>query len=585
MKFIYIFVLLIFSISSYSITINVSGVVEDLNNSPIQNHRVVIEVIDTTTFYSSIDSVLTNATGNYSYTISNAGISQTAKIIITTHDCVGALHTLNAFPGGGSNYNFQICAGGNPSQCIAQFTFFEDTIISGTFHFINQSTNNTVNIWKVNGNIISQQVDFTYTFNTNPSSNTVCLEIINYNQTCNDSKCTTVIVNYCNTSFTSVVSGLNVEFVANSSPSADYYVWDFDDGSSQTITNDTIQHLYTTGADYNVKLTAYNIYAQDTCSAIDSSIVSLYPVGQLIGYVFTGNTYLDVANVVLYKKNIADGKLLVVETTSLETDTNTMAQFYQFNNKEYGEYYIKCIISENSAVYTQYIDTWASQDANMQIVSWQGAEMQSLNSDQQVANINLKKAEVIFTGGEGVIEGSIDNTVGVNTSNQIVFLLNHERKIVKTIHPQQSGNFVFDSLISGIYYLRPELTNYYSLDYMVELNSNNSVVDDVQIAIDDNHYYTSVNNISNSMDITVYPNPVSDELFIHIPTDYHYDNVVKIDIYNSIGEHIYSQMMEFKANSILNIPFFNKKNGMYIVKASGTYGVFVKKIIKLGATN
>ncbi|OYT11674.1 MAG: hypothetical protein B6I18_03335 [Bacteroidetes bacterium 4572_112] len=120
---------------------------------------------------------------------------------------------------------------------------------------------------------------------------------------------------------------------------------------------------------------------------------------------------------------------------------------------------------------------------------------------------------------------------------------------------------------------------------MVELNSNNSVVDDVQIAIDDNHYYTSVNNISNSMDITVYPNPVSDELFIHIPTDYHYDNVVKIDIYNSIGEHIYSQMMEFKANSILNIPFFNKKNGMYIVKASGTYGVFVKKIIKLGATN
>ena len=84
MKIILINILLLLSITLSANTISVSGNVVDLNNSPIPNHWVVIEVSDSTTSYFSTDSVLTDMVGNYSYTLSNPSLSTigTAEISV-----------------------------------------------------------------------------------------------------------------------------------------------------------------------------------------------------------------------------------------------------------------------------------------------------------------------------------------------------------------------------------------------------------------------------------------------------------------------------------------------------------------------
>jgi len=588
MKHILLLLIIFYSAYSYGSSVTVSGNIKDMNNVPITNHWVTVQIEDTVTLYTIIDSVQTNQQGNYSYSVSNVGITQTIFIFIRTRDCVGTVHSLMPTYPGGSGYDFQICGGANPPNCDAQFTFSEDPVNSGTYNFVNQSTNNATNIWRINGNIVSQQSNFSHTFNTTPSTNNVCLEIVNSNQSCTDTKCSTVVVNYCSASFVYNVSGMSVQFTASASPNANYYVWDFGDGNSQTTNNAVIQYNYLSANSYNVVLTAFKIYGQDTCSATDAHIVTVAqasPMGDLIGYVFVGNQYLDNANIVLYTKNPSNGKLIAVDTTILQTDNNTSSTYYRFNNLSYGDYYVRCSIDSISMYYNEYIDTWASQNANTQIVHWQAAEAQSLNSQQQIANINLKKADVLFSGGTASVSGKIINTVGIDASDQLLFLLNHNYKIVRAIHPQPNGNFLFDTLIFGTYFLRPELTNYNSLDYQLSLNSAIPVVDNVIISVDSNHYYTSVANIYADYDFNVYPNPVVDNLIIEIPSDYKYDDNVIIDIYNSVGVHIYSKRTIVQANSLLKLPFSERKNGLYIVTLTGSYGVVVKKIMKLDATN
>ncbi len=574
-------------ISSWAITVNISGNVKDMNNTPVANHWVVIEINDTTNFYQGIDSVQTNALGNYTYSLTNAGISMQNTSIISSRDCIGTQHMLYSYGVGGSGLDFQFCVNAIPN-CDAQFTFYEDSLINGKYHFINQSVNYVGNAWMVNGSMASQQVNMTYTF-SNQSTNVVYLEIYNTNPQCYDSIDKTVIVNYCTTSFTYNINSMSASFTANSSPTSNLYYWDFGDGNTQSTIINTVNHTYSNSGNYNVILKSYNIYAQDTCIAIDTQIVNISnpsPSGNLFGYVFTGNQYLDYGDIILYAKNPTSLKLIAIDTTFLIQDTSSNSKYYQFNNIPYGNYYIKCNIQPSSADYDNYISTWASQDANTQIVYWQDAELQVLNSNQKIANINLKQADIALNGGVSTISGIITNTIGINNSDQLVFLLNYDKKIVKAIHPQANGAFVFDSLIYGSYFLRPELTNYYSLEVPISLSGNTPNVSNVQISIDSNHYYTDINNIdARAISFSAYPNPVKNSLFVDISNIKFTDKYISIEVYNSLGALVYSEKINFYDNSTLEIPFNDKKNGLYIISLSDNYNIITKKIIKVGATN
>ena len=69
--------------------------------------------------------------------------------------------------------------------------------------------------------------------------------------------------------------------------------------------------------------------------------------------------------------------------------------------------------------------------------------------------------------------------------------------------------------------------------------------------------------------ITIYPNPASDEVYI----DFENLEIEKLDVYNILGETIYSNSI-LKNNLKLNVNQW--KNGVYIIKYT-THGKLMTK--------
>ncbi|MCK5846249.1 MAG: T9SS type A sorting domain-containing protein, partial [Bacteroidales bacterium] len=271
--------------------------------------------------------------------------------------------------------------------------------------------------------------------------------------------------------------------------------------------------------------------------------------------------------------------LIFEDSTMIITDYSTSSKYFVFENIPYGNYYIKCIISDNSSEYGNYFNTWASHDPNNQHVSWEDAEVFLLNSEFEIANINLKEPDVVFSGGAGVISGEITNTMGINTSEQLLYLLNDTKNFVSAIYPSPTGSFRFDSLIMGTYYIRPELLNITSMDIEIQLNVDAPTVDDVQISIDSNHYFTSVNKInSNIFDFNVYPNPTDGFINLDIVTKN--ESKLIVNIYNMLGVSLYTNSLSIDEIQILKLDISEYKTGLYFISVSDGYNVSVKKILK-----
>ncbi|MDC1323094.1 T9SS type A sorting domain-containing protein [Polaribacter sp.] len=84
----------------------------------------------------------------------------------------------------------------------------------------------------------------------------------------------------------------------------------------------------------------------------------------------------------------------------------------------------------------------------------------------------------------------------------------------------------------------------------------------------------NVQNETNSLDITISPNPIVENLFITTTIS----NLNRIDIYNVLGVKVFSE--EINTNNVINIS--NLKTGVYFVKinSSNEKLYFMKKIIK-----
>ncbi len=578
MRILKIILLLIVSSSSYGATLNISGNVTDLSNAPIDSHWVYISVSDSINMFQSTDSVQTNIQGDYSFSISDPAISQYANATITVIDCNSTMHTLLTYMPGGIGYDFQICNGVSPS-CQAQFMYFVDSLNTNTYHFVNQSTNNISNTWSVNGIVVSQQLDFTYTFSS-PSVDTVCLQIIG-NMNCADTACAIIVMDTCSTSFTSIVNGMTVDFVPFNNGVVDYYFWDFGDGNVQMSLASLVSHTYSNNGNYNVVLTSYTVSGQDTCVAVYSDFVLIgqpYPMGNIYGYVFAGSDYLDIGEIFLYAKNPINGNLTLVESTVLIPDSNNVSTYFIFDNIAYGNYYIKCIIPQSSNEYGKYFNTWASQNPNFQEISWENAEVLELSSTLQLAYINLKVPDVFISKGSSEISGSIINNMGIDVSEQVLYLMNYNKNLIGCIQPNSTGDFSFDSLVYGTYYIRPELININTLDIEVLLNANTPSVGNIEIQLDSNSYSTSIRRDENLITFDVYPNPVNEKLNLYISGLQ--GNEIIIDIYNTLGINIYSKKMVLHGDYNCNIDFYNNEPGLYIITLSDGYEIYSKKILK-----
>lgn len=583
MKKLLIAILLALSSNIFAVTLTTYNNVNDFNSQPIPNHWVYLSAFDSTYAYTYIDSTLTDSSGAYYFNVNNIPSTQ-IYFNIYTFDCQNNIHDKYVSPANPTTTPFVICSNQPPPNCSASFTVNQDSINPLSYTFTNTSTNNFTNEWYINNNIVSTQTNLTYVFPNTQSSNNVCLIIENATQNCSDTSCTSIVINNCNTSFIDSINGNTVIFTAIGNPQADYYYWDFGDGSTQNTNNAVITHSYNSSGTYTVNLTAYSFSptTNDTCVSYANGIVNISQqsnMGTIYGYVFVDSLYLDAGTVELYQKDAISQKMIFVNSSQIMLDSSAAYSYFIFNNIPYGDYYLKTNISTTSIFYNRYFNTWASQNINDQITQWNLAQAQTLNSSSIVTMINLKKPDISFNSGQGRISGTLTNTMGINTIATTIYLLNQDKLLVGGIEMDSTNEFTFDSLIYGTYYLKPELTNINSMEYEVIISSNIPFADSLQINVDSNNFFVGQNNPKwEEVRFDVFPNPFNSEINIDINSAISHRAV--ISIYDILGNIIYSKGYQIGTNSSIKIPLKEINSGMYIIRISDDYGISTKKIIK-----
>ncbi len=577
MKNLLILIFLTLSSNIFGFTLNVTSSALDLNNNPISNHWVYIEANDSINSFYYYDSTQTNTNGNYSFNVNNVP-SQNIIFNIYTFDCVNTVHNKTVNTTSGNPSPFNICSNNPNPQCNAQFTYVQDATNPNKYYFTNQSTNYNLSSWYVNNTLMSNQTNFTYIFLQNPSINSICLVIYDSLNNCSDSSCTTIIINNCSTNFTYTINGLLVNFTAQSSPSADYYEWNFGDGNTQTTSSANITHSYNNAGIYPITLTTLNIYnqAQDTCFAFASD--SIYVgnpsnTGSIYGYVFADSNYLNDGTIELYGKNPVSQKMDLLDSANFTIDSINSSSYFIFENKTYGNYYIKCRINNTSSFYGNFYDTWYPKEIN-----WQSAQKVELNSSIAAANIILEKPSIFFSGGIGSIEGKVIPEQGINASQTKVYLYS-SGQLAKESKLDINGKYYFDSLIYGTYTIKPELTNYNTFSHNITISQENLAHTNVNFGINSNGFYVGNNPAINNISlIKVFPNPAKDELNILINSEINGDIIITIS--DLLGRVVYTKTTQINHKTTIKIPINEINSGVFIVYISDNYGSTTKKFIK-----
>jgi len=571
-------IILFLTISSniFGFTLNITSSVNDLNNNPINNHWVYIESIDSSFFY--IDSTSTDINGSYSF-IANNVPSQNTSFIIYTFDCNNTMQNRFVFTTNSTTTPFSICSNNPTPSCNAQFFYYSDSLNPNTYYFINQSNNFTSSTWEINGQFVSNQTNLTYTFLNNPSINNVCLTINDSINMCSDSTCSTVVVNNCNISFTSTINGFSVDFIVSGSTQFISYNWNFGDGNTQTTSSPIINHIYGSSGTYLVQLVAISIYnqAQDTCFAYASDSIYIgnpSNTGNIYGYVFADSNYLYDGNLELYGKEPATQKMILLDSTQFILDSISYSSYFIFENKAFGDYYIKCNINNSSYFYGSFFDSWYPNTIN-----WQNAQEIELSSSIAAANIILVKPEIFFSGGIGSIEGSIIAEQGINATTTKVYLYKDINYLVGESKLNTNGGFSFDSLIYGNYTLKPELINYNSTSRQITITQESPEHSNVNIGLNSNGFYVGNNAITRTInELKIYPNPAKNKVNILINSKINDEAIITIS--NLLGSIIYQESAIIGRNTIIEIPISEINLGVYIITISTSYNQISKKFIK-----
>lgn len=122
-------------------------------------------------------------------------------------------------------------------------------------------------------------------------------------------------------------------------------------------------------------------------------------------------------------------------------------------------------------------------------------------------------------------------------------------------------NLTIGNLIENTAYI------YFDFNDPVQTNTIKSVIG-----------FTSINDIGNSEDLIVSPNP-SDGIFT-IQLNSNCCSKIKIEVYDLLGKNVYlSTNKKVSPNFKQTINLSNIKSGLYILKVSGLYNTFFRKII------
>jgi hypothetical protein len=379
------------------------------------------------------------------------------------------------------------------------------------------------------------------------------------------------------------VSIFNTSSPAPSGYTASGYL-DFGDGSNQVMLapNSGTAHYYNNFGTYNVKLTntikdvaTQQVVCTDTVTTAIN--VAQYPFNRLLGVIhpYPGSqNSISHYKVWLIQHDSSANTLTAVD--SIEMNPGEME--YIFESTIPGNNYfvkVKPVYSGIPPAYG-YVPTYSDSS-----IYWNGATEIIHTGNPSWADIWLQTGTP--TTGPGFVGGNISQGAGKGTGtgipDMLVFLRNNDNnKMIASTYTDANGDYSFSNIPAGSYNVYPEEMNYTttpSTALNITTGQTNSTGIDFVQTDDEIKPATELGipSVSKNDGISIYPNPVSDQLFIENKTD----RFNQFSIVNTIGQVVKQGSLKQGNNKVETLTL---GSGIYYIIVNGADGSRSMKLTK-----
>jgi len=528
--------------------------------------------------------VETDETGFYSTEIQ---LSPGDEVVVKVYDCDGIEHTAEfPTPDSVNTANFTICF--DNSNCQALFFAEPDTSNPLSIQFYNLSTGNYQNIsWDFGDgsptditenpiHIYGQEGVYVVSLMIYDSLNTNgCFDIY------------TEMVNVgnppqCHANFSYALDTLNnmpmvYNFTSLSEGDNLLHYWEFGDNSYSMEKNP--QHIYEKGGSYTI----YHM-VQDSLSGCYADTIELletpnyYDFG---GQAFLGDFPINIdpdehnnsATAYLFRK--VNNRWYYVDQRSF-----WQLGYYWFTSKLEGDYLIRIDLDENSEASSQYAPGYYKHTEQ-----WRQAPTFTLTTEVFEESINLVELSSLETGINS-ISGYLnyDSTYKGDRefmSGVLVQLYNQSKNLVKYTYSDETGNYVFDNLPDGTFYVRGEIPGICSNEPDVTLSADNGSVNELKVTLYDCGTVGIDENkeIASAISLSAFPVPADKKLNLKI-NSFNKGKVI-ISLVGMDGKKVLSRTINLSGEKLVSLNTSRLPNGIYLVNILGNSNkqLIEKKVI------
>jgi hypothetical protein len=243
-----------------------------------------------------------------------------------------------------------------------------------------------------------------------------------------------------------------------------------------------------------------------------------------------------------------------------------------------GNYLLKIHLSPGSSNFTEYFPTYFSDH-----LLWQDAEFLHL-ADSNFYHADLSLIEIPQqSSGIGQINGNVicylESTGGypIPAANTEVLLYDHNMQAIAFENTSGSGNFRFENLELGTYYLMAESTGMLTEPVSVTLLNTNPVVHNIQLSLYSSGLTVINDPDENVFDVQIYPNPVNDYLFVEINSSL--TSMPRISLTGISGQELLPESPgSASGDKTIRLDVSKLPKGVYVLKIISPDGRYYKNL-------
>lgn len=351
------------------------------------------------------------------------------------------------------------------------------------------------------------------------------------------------------------------------------WLWNFGDGNISTIQNPI--HEYSSFGLFRITLAVTAIIdGEQVVSEISKQIyitpIEYYHMG---GHVFSEYFPIDLGYAYLYMIDSAQ-RYIPMDTVAFDT-----LGYYYFYQVPEGNYLVKAEPMYESEYYGTLMPTYYGNT-----LFWEKADEINLNNTSWEYNIKLAKGYDLSVGN-GAISGNVRyvnsgrSMIDYSAKGVNIYLIDQDERYLTCHYSDNSGDFWFNQIGLETYWLYPEITGITAERIMVELTTEQPVVNDIEINILSSSisYIFGENGIENQIIGIPYPNPVSNEFTL--PINNTTSKSISFEIYDSYGRLIEAGNIDHLIGDGINISTTNLNNGVYFIRTIVDSKNFDRKFI------